>query len=80
VSTILPRFIALPEVRRIVSLSKSQVYALIAAGGFPSPVKIVWQARRRGGSSLRFTTGSAIVSLPHAAAVLPPAREHEGMP
>lgn len=34
------QFWTLPEVRRIVGLGKTRVYALVAAGTFPAPVKI----------------------------------------
>lgn len=34
------RFLRLPEVRDRVGLSRSQIYRLIQAGGFPAPLKI----------------------------------------
>lgn len=35
-----PRLIRLPEVQHLTGLSRSQVYALIAHGKFPRPVKL----------------------------------------
>jgi prophage regulatory protein len=34
------RFGRLPEVRRIVPLSRSRIYELIAANRFPAPIKL----------------------------------------
>lgn len=36
----IPKFIRLPEVIEISGLSKTTIYELVAAGAFPSPVKI----------------------------------------
>lgn len=40
-------FWTLPEVRRAVGLGKTAVYALVAAGAFPAPVKIGAASRWR---------------------------------
>lgn len=34
------RFLRLPEVKDRVGLSRSQIYRLIQAGGFPAPLKL----------------------------------------
>lgn len=34
------RLIRLPEVRRLTGLSHTSIYRMIAAGGFPAPIKL----------------------------------------
>jgi prophage regulatory protein len=38
------RFIRLPEVRRLVPLSRSRIYELVAAHRFPAPYKLSQRA------------------------------------
>lgn len=40
-----PRLMRLPEVLRLISLSRSSIYELIAAGRFPRPVPLTTTAR-----------------------------------
>jgi prophage regulatory protein len=41
-----PQFIRLPEVLRIVGLSKSEIWRRIQAGTFPAPIKLGDRATR----------------------------------
>lgn len=41
-----PQFIRLPEVLRIVGLSKSEIWRRIQAGTFPTPIKLGDRATR----------------------------------
>jgi prophage regulatory protein len=34
------RFIRLPEVRNLTGLGRSQIYAMVLAGKFPTPIKL----------------------------------------
>ena len=41
-----PRLLRLPDVLKLVSISKTHVYALMAAGPFPQPIRISARAVR----------------------------------